>query len=123
MITDNFKQKSFRAAYTGVENEDTRLTPKEVERLILFSAAELARRRRSKGLKLNHPESVALICDEIAEAARGGKSVAECMEFGTKILRRSDVMPGVPELISLVQVECLFPDGTKLVSVHDPIRG
>ena len=98
------------------------MTPKEVERLILFSAAELARKRRARGLKLNHPESIALICDEICEAAREGKSVADCMEFGTKILRRSDVMSGVPELLNLVQVECLFPDGTKLVSIHDPIR-
>ena len=100
-----------------------RLTPKEVERLIIFSAAELARKRRSRGLKLNHPESVALICDEIIEAAREGRSVAECMELGTKVLSRSEVMAGVPELVNLVQVECLFPDGTKLVSVHDPIRG
>jgi len=100
-----------------------RLTPKEVERLVLFSAAELARKRKSRGLRLNHPESVALICDEICEAAREGKSVAECMELGTKILTRTDVMTGVPELLNLVQVECLFPDGTKLVSIHDPIRG
>lgn len=99
-----------------------RLTPKEVERLVLFSAAELARKRRAKGLKLNHPESIALICDEICEAAREGKSVADCMELGTKILNRSEVMSGVPELLNLVQVECLFPDGTKLVSIHDPIR-
>lgn len=99
-----------------------RLTPKEVERLVLFSAAELARKRRAKGLKLNHPESIALICDEIYEAAREGKSVADCMELGTKILNRSEVMSGVPELLNLVQVECLFPDGTKLVSIHDPIR-
>jgi urease gamma subunit len=98
------------------------LTPKEVERLILFSAAELARKRKAKGLKLNHPESVALLCDEVSELAREGKSVADCMEAGTKILKRVDVMPGVPELLSLVQVECLFPDGTKLVSIHDPIR-
>jgi urease gamma subunit len=98
------------------------LTPKEVERLIIFSAAELARKRKARGLKLNHPESVALVCDEIYEMAREGKSVAECMEAGTKILRKTEVMPGVPELMGLVQVECLFPDGTKLVSVHDPIR-
>lgn len=99
-----------------------RLTPKEVERLVLFSAAELARKRRTKGLKLNHPESVALICDEICEMAREGKSVAECMNSGTKILKKADVMPGVPELLEMVQVECLFPDGTKLVTVHEPIR-
>jgi urease gamma subunit len=98
------------------------LTPKEVERLILFSAAELARKRMAKGLRLNHPESVALISDEICEMAREGKSVSDCMEKGAKVLKKSNVMPGVPELISIVQVECLFPDGTKLVSVHDPIR-
>ena len=99
------------------------LTPKEVERLILFSAAELARKRRSKGLKLNYPESVALICDEVSEMAREGMSVSECMELGAKILKKSEVMPGVPQLLGLVQVECLFPDGTKLVSIHEPIKG
>lgn len=98
------------------------LTPKELERLVVFSAAELARRRKAKGLKLNHPESVALVCDEIYEMAREGRSIPECMEAGTKILKKSDVMPGVSDLISLLQVECLFPDGTKLVSIHDPIR-
>ncbi len=98
-----------------------RLTPKEVDRLIIFSAAELARKRRARGLKLNHPESVALICDEIYEMARDGKSVAQCMEAGRKVLRSTDVMLGVPDLVSLIQVECLFPDGTKLVSIHDPI--
>jgi urease gamma subunit len=99
-----------------------RLTPKEVERLIVFSAAELARKRKAKGLKLNHPESVALICDEIYEMAREGRSVSECMEAGRRILRSTDVMSGVPDLVSLIQLECLFPDGTKLVSIHDPIR-
>ncbi len=99
-----------------------RLTPKEVERLIVFSAAELARKRKTRGLKLNHPESVALICDEICEMARDGKSVAECMDNGAKILKKSEVMSGVPQLLNLVQIECLFPDGTKLVSIHDPIR-
>ena len=98
------------------------LTPKEFERLIIFSAAELARKRRARGLKLNHPESVALICDEVCEMAREGKSVSDCMELGVNILKKSDVMPGVPQLLSLVQVECLFPDGTKLVSLHDPVR-
>ncbi|MFQ5998274.1 MAG: urease subunit gamma [Candidatus Bathyarchaeia archaeon] len=99
-----------------------RLTPKEVERLIVFSAAELARKRKARGLKLNHPESVALICDEICEMARDGKSVADCMDNGAKVLKKSEVMSGVPQLLNLVQVECLFPDGTKLVSIHDPIR-
>ncbi len=98
------------------------LTPKEVERLILFSAAELARKRKAKGLRLNHPESIALICDEVSEMAREGQSVADCMELGAHVLKKSEVMPGVPQLIELVQVECLFPDGTKLVSIHDPIR-
>src|SRR5215472_12701755 len=99
-----------------------RLTPKEVDRLIIFTAAELARKRKAKGLKLNHPESIALICDEIYEMAREGRSVSDCMETGRNILRASDVMPGVTDLISLIQLECLFPDGTKLVSIHDPIR-
>jgi urease subunit gamma/beta len=98
------------------------LTPKEVERLVVFSAAELARKRRARGVKLNHPESIALICDEVCEMAREGRSVADCMELGARILKKSDVMPGVPQLLALVQVECLFPDGTKLVSIHDPIR-
>ena len=71
---------------------------------------------------MNHPESVALICDEICEMARDGKSVAECMDDGAKILKKSEVMFGVPQLLNLVQIECLFPDGTKLVSIHDPIR-
>jgi urease subunit gamma len=85
-------------------------------------AADLARRRLGRGLKLNHPESVALIAYEIMEGARDGKSVAELMSFGTTILRVSDVMEGVPEMIHDVQVEATFPDGTKLVTVHNPIR-
>ncbi len=98
------------------------LTPREQEKLLLFTAAELARRRRDRGVKLNHPESIALIAAELLEGARDGKSVAELMESGAKILTRADVMEGVPEMIHNVQVEATFPDGTKLVTVHDPIR-
>jgi urease subunit gamma/beta len=98
------------------------LTPTELERLTLFSAAALARRRRDRGLKLNHPEAVAIIADEILEGARDGRSVAELISFGSTILTSEDVMPGVPEMLPLLQVEGCFPDGTKLVSVHDPIR-
>jgi urease subunit gamma/beta len=98
------------------------LTPTELERLTLFSAAALARRRKDRGLKLNHPEAVAIIADEILEGARDGRSVAELISFGSTILTTEDVMPGVPEMLPLLQVEGCFPDGTKLVSVHDPIR-
>jgi urease subunit gamma len=85
-------------------------------------AADLARRRRDRGLKLNYPESVALITSEILEGARDGRSVADLMSFGTTILKRADVMEGVPEMIHEVQVEATFPDGTKLVTVHNPVR-
>jgi len=98
------------------------LAPREVEKLLIVVAADLARRRQSRGLKLNHPESVAIITYEILEGARDGKSVAELMSFGTTILRRDQVMEGVPEMIQEVQVEATFPDGTKLVTVHHPIR-
>ena len=98
------------------------LTPREQEKLMIFVAAELARKRRARGLKLNHPESVALIASELLEGARDGRTVAELMEAGTKVLRREDVMEGVPEMIHDVQVEATFPDGTKLVTVHSPIR-
>ncbi len=98
------------------------LTPREQEKLMIFMAAELARKRRARGLKLNHPESVALIAAELLEGARDGRSVAELMEAGTKVLKREDVMEGVPEMIHDVQVEATFPDGTKLVTVHSPIR-
>jgi urease subunit gamma len=98
------------------------LTPREREKLLVVVAADLARRRLGRGLKLNHPESVALIAYEIMEGARDGKSVAELMSFGTTILRVADVMEGVPEMIHDVQVEATFPDGTKLVTVHHPIR-
>ncbi len=89
---------------------------------MVFVAAEVARKRRARGLKLNYPEAIALITAEMMEAARDGKSVAEIMTFGATILKRSDVMEGVPEMIHDVQVEATFPDGTKLVTVHDPVQ-
>ncbi|TQC51140.1 urease subunit gamma [Rhodococcus sp. WS4] len=98
-----------------------RLSPHEQERLLLSYAAELARRRRDRGLVLNHPEAVAVITDHILEGARDGRSVAELMVSGREVLTRSDVMEGVPEMLHDVQVEATFPDGTKLVTVHDPI--
>ncbi len=98
------------------------LTPREQEKLLIFTAAEVARRRRARGLKLNYPEAVAIIAAEIMEGARDGKLVSELMQTGTKILTRDDVMDGVPEMIGEVQVEATFPDGTKLVTVHAPIR-
>ncbi len=98
------------------------LTPTELERLTIFTAAELARRRRARGLRLNHPEAVALIADEILEGARDGRTVAELMGLGSTILTAADVLPGVPAMMPMLQVEGVFPDGTKLVTVHDPIR-
>ncbi|MTH36037.1 urease subunit beta [Paracoccus limosus] len=98
------------------------LTPTELERLTIFTAAELARRRRARGLALNYPEAAALICDEIMEGARDGRSVADLISFGSTILDSDDVMPGVAEIMPILQVEAMFPDGTKLVTVHDPIR-
>jgi urease subunit gamma len=98
------------------------LTPREREKLLVVVAADLARRRQARGLKLNHPEAVAIITSEILEGARDGRSVAELMSLGTKILAAADVMPGVPSMIPEVQVEATFPDGTKLVTVHQPIR-
>jgi urease gamma subunit len=98
------------------------LTPREVDKLIVFSAGELARKRLARGVKLNHPEAIALITSEILELIRDGKSVAEIMSLGASILPRGAVMDGVPEMIREIQVEGTFPDGTKLVTVHDPIR-
>jgi urease subunit gamma/beta len=98
------------------------LTPTELERLTIYPAAELARRRRAKGLKLNHPEATAIIADEILEGARESRSVADLISFGSTILNGDDVMPGVAELLPVLQVEATFPDGTKLVTVHEPIR-
>ncbi len=97
------------------------LTPQERDKLLIFTAAELARKRRARGLKLNHPEAVALITSELLELARDGKSVAEIMSAGRSVLARSDVMDGVAEMIAEVQVEATFPDGTKLITVHQPI--
>jgi urease subunit gamma len=98
------------------------LTPREKDKLLLFTAALLAERRRARGLKLNHPEAVALISAAILEGARDGRTVAELMSLGRTILSREEVMEGVPEMIHEVQIEATFPDGTKLVTVHDPIH-
>jgi urease subunit gamma len=98
------------------------LTPREKDKLLIFTASLLAERRKAKGLKLNYPESVAFISAAIMEGAREGRSVAELMSFGTKLLNRADVMEGVPEMIPDIQVEATFPDGTKLVTVHNPIQ-
>ena len=98
------------------------LSPRDQEKLLVVVAADLASRRRARGLKLNYPEAVAIITYEIMEGARDGRSVAELMSFGTRILKREEVMEGVPEMIHEVQVEATFPDGTKLVTVHHPIR-
>lgn len=97
------------------------LTPREIDKLHIFLTAELARKRKARGLKLNHPEAVAIITDHILEGARDGKSVADLMSSGKKILTRNDVLPGVPEIIHAIQVEATFDDGTKLITVHDPI--
>ncbi|MGM8931444.1 urease subunit gamma [Salinicola halophyticus] len=97
------------------------LTPRDKDKLLLFSAAQLAERRRARGLKLNYPEAVALISFEIVEGARDGRSVADLMSYGREILTREDVMEGIAEMIHEVQVEATFPDGTKLVTVHEPI--
>jgi urease subunit gamma len=98
------------------------LTPREQEKLMVVVAADLARRRQLRGLKLNYPESIAILTYEILEGARDGRGVADLMSHGTTILKRSDVMEGVPEMVHEVQVEATFPDGTKLVTVHNPIR-
>jgi urease subunit gamma len=97
------------------------LTPREKDKLLIFTAALLAERRRARGLKLNYPEAVALITAAIMEGARDGRSVAELMSEGTTVLSRADVMDGVPEMIPEIQVEATFPDGSKLVTVHHPI--
>ncbi len=98
-----------------------RLTPHEQERLLISYAAELARRRQSRGLRLNHPEAIAIITDHLLEGARDGRTVTELMASGREVLGRDDVMDGVPEMIHDIQVEATFPDGTKLVTVHHPI--
>lgn len=98
------------------------LTPQEKDKLLIFTAALLAERRKAKGLKLNHPEAIAYLSAAILEGAREGRTVADLMSYGTTLLSRDDVMVGIPEMIPEVQVEATFPDGTKLVTVHDPIR-
>ncbi|MBV8817762.1 MAG: urease subunit gamma [Acidobacteriaceae bacterium] len=98
------------------------LTPREQERLLIYVAADVARKRRARGLALNYPEAIAILTADILEWARDGKPVAEIMTLGTKILSIADVMPGIAEMIHEVQVEATFPDGTKLVTVHDPIH-
>ena len=97
------------------------LLPRELDKLHIFMAAELARKRKQRGLKLNHPESVALIADHILEGARDGKSVSELMSSGKNVLKKDDVLPGVLEIIHTIQVEATFNDGTKHVTIHDPI--
>ena len=98
------------------------LSPQERDKLLIFVAAQVARQRKDRGLKLNVPEATALITAELMEMARDGKSVAEIMAVGREILTRGDVMEGVPEMITMIQVEPTFPDGSKLVTVHEPIR-
>ncbi|RZM00136.1 MAG: urease subunit gamma [Pedobacter sp.] len=98
------------------------LSPRETEKLLLFLAGELAEKRKARGLKLNYPETIALISSRLQEAARDGRTVADLMHYGTTILSRNDVMEGVPEMIHDIQIEATFPDGTKLVTVHDPVR-
>jgi urease subunit gamma len=98
------------------------LTPREKDKLLIAMAAEVARKRLARGVKLNYPEAIALISDFVVEGARDGRTVAELMEAGAHVITRSQVMEGIPEMIHDVQVEATFPDGTKLVTVHDPIR-
>jgi urease subunit gamma len=97
------------------------LTPQERDKLLIFTAAEVAKARKARGLKLNHPEAMALIASAMQEMARDGKSVAEIMTDGAKVLTKADVMEGVAEMITEIQIEATLPDGTKLVTVHDPI--
>lgn len=98
------------------------LTPREQEKLLIYLAAQLARERKARGLKLNHPEAVAFLTSAVLEGIRDGQSVSELMTYGATLLSRKDVMPGVPEMIHEFQVEGTFPDGTKLVTIHNPIR-
>ena len=97
------------------------LTPREIDKLLVYVAAEVARKRHGRGLKLNYPEAMAIITADILEGARDGQSVAELMQYGKQILSRDDVMEGVPDMLAEVQVEATFPDGTKLITVHDPL--
>ncbi|SNR24653.1 urease subunit gamma [Actinomadura mexicana] len=99
------------------------LTPREMDKLVLFTAAQMAQQRRDRGLKLNYAETVALISSAIVEAARDGRTVAECMELGKQVVGSDDVLPGVRAMLTLIQIEAAFDDGTKLVSCHDPVGG
>jgi urease gamma subunit len=99
-----------------------RLTPTELDRLTIFTAAELARRRQAKGWRLNHPEALAIVCDEMHEAARGGATYEEVMAAGANALTAADVLDGVPDLLPIVRIECLFDDGARVVAVEQPIR-
>ncbi len=107
--------------YSSMSINSMMLTPRELEKLNVFVTAELARRRKNRGLKLNHPEAVSIIADHILEGARDGRTVPELMSSGRKVLSKDDVLPGVAELIHSIQVEATFEDGTKLVTVHDPV--
>ena len=98
------------------------LTDREIDKLLIFSAGELSRRRRARGLRLNYPEAVAVITSEVLEGIRDGRTVSELMELGRRVLGRADVMEGIPEMLTEIQIEGTFPDGTKLVTIHDPIR-
>ena len=112
----------FKLTTSGTEERKMQLTPQEKDKLLIFTAALVAERRKNRGLKLNYPEAVAFISAAILEGARDGQTVANLMSYGTTLLTRDDVMEGVPEMIDDVQVEATFPDGTKLVTVHNPIR-
>ncbi len=107
--------------YTNATILSMMLTPRELEKMTIFVAAELSRRRKSRGLKLNHPEAVSILADHILEGARDGRTVPELMSSGKNVLSKDDVLPGVADLIHSIQVEATFEDGTKLVTVHDPI--
>jgi len=104
------------------EKKEMMLAPREVDKMIIWTAAQIAEQRKKRGVKLNYPETIAFIANYVVEGARDGKSVAELMKSARNILKRADVMAGVPELIHTVQVEVTFPDGTKLVTVHDPVQ-
>jgi urease subunit gamma len=115
-------RKGAEQARRAAKQRHMHLTPREIEKLMIATAADLARKRRARGLRLNYPEAVALITADLLEGIRDGRSVSDLMEFGATILKRDDVMEGVPEMVDEVQVEGTFPDGTKLVTVHHPIR-
>src|ERR671932_661932 len=116
------RARSARAAHLEYVRSVMELTPREKDKLLIFTAGLLAERRKARGLKLNYPEAVAYISAAILEGAREGRNVAELMSYGTTLLTRDEVMEGVPEMVNEVQVEATFLDGTKLVTVHDPIR-